>query len=70
MLNNVFKYTTEELLSIAIQYATIKEATKLLPIPGSREATLDSSNLALFDAIIQDAKSGAMGGKKSHKWCP
>jgi hypothetical protein len=47
--NEVFWYTTEELLSITTQYATNKEAAKPLPIPGGREVV--PSNIAIQDNV-------------------
>jgi hypothetical protein len=39
---NILRYATKELCSVAAQYATGNEATKLLPTRGSREVTLIS----------------------------
>jgi hypothetical protein len=54
-LNDIFRYTTEELCSVAAQYATSNEAAELHPAPGSREVTPNNSK---------------EGGKKRRKQCP
>jgi hypothetical protein len=59
----LFRYTTEELLSITAQYAINKEATKPLPISGDREAVPCSNKAAPSNVVIQDIK----GGKKRRK---
>jgi hypothetical protein len=69
VLNDFFGYTTEELCSIATQYATRKEPIELLPIPSSREATTGSSNVMPSDAAVRDAKRESKGGKKRRKQC-
>jgi hypothetical protein len=69
-LNNIFRYTTEELCNIAGQYVMRKETAKLLPIPGSKEATPCSNNMAPSAAAVQNAKKGIKGGKKRRKRCP
>jgi hypothetical protein len=68
--NDVFRYTTEELRSIAVQYTTGKEVVELLPIPGSREAILGIDKVAPSDDAVQDAKKGAKSGNKRHKQRP
>jgi hypothetical protein len=54
------KDTSEELCSIAAQYAISNKATQLHP-------TLSSSWEALPDVIIQDAEEGAKGDKMRRK---
>jgi hypothetical protein len=53
--NNVFRYTTEELLSITAQYANGKEAADPLPISGGREVALCSSKAMPSNVVIPDA---------------
>jgi hypothetical protein len=65
--NNVFRYTTEELHSIATPYATSSKAAELLPIQGSREATPSSGKETSPDVDIHNTKEGAMGSKKRRK---
>jgi hypothetical protein len=64
--NNVFRYTTEELLSITAQYANDKEAADPLPVSGGREVTLCSSKAVPSNVVIPDA----MGDTKRRKWHP
>jgi hypothetical protein len=61
--NNVFRYTIKDLCSIATQYAIGKEATELLPAPGSDKAVPS-------DITIQNTKKGTKGGKKRHTQHP
>jgi hypothetical protein len=68
--SDIFRYTTEELRSIAAQYATGNETMKLCPTPSSREATSSSSKEASFDVTVHDAKEGTKGGKKRCKQRP
>jgi hypothetical protein len=68
--NDVFRYTNEELCSIAVQYATGKEVVDLLPVPGSREVILGSVKVVPYDDAVQDAKKGAKSGNKRHKQRP
>jgi hypothetical protein len=58
------------LRNVTAHYATNNEAVKLLPTPGSGEATPRSGREAPFDVAIHDAKEGVKGGKKRHKQCP
>jgi hypothetical protein len=69
-LNDIFRYTTRELLSIAIQYVTNKEVARPLPIPGDREVARSSTNVAPSSITIQGTKKDAKGGKKRRKWHP
>jgi hypothetical protein len=70
MSNYIFRYTINELHSMATQYISNMEAAEFLPVPGSKEATLDNSNVAPSEASVQDAKSSAKGSKKRFKRCP
>jgi hypothetical protein len=66
--NDFFKYTTEELLSLATQYTTSKEAVRPLPVRGGREVVPSSSSkVAPSSIIIQVAKKDIKGGKKRQK---
>jgi hypothetical protein len=69
-LKGIFKYTTEEMRSIATEYATSNVAAELRPTPGSREVTLSSGKEASSNAVVHDAKEGTKGGKKKHKQYP
>jgi hypothetical protein len=55
-LNDVVRYTTEQLLGMSILYATSKEAARPLPVPGSSKAAPSS-------ITMQGAKKDAKGGK-------
>jgi hypothetical protein len=64
--NDIFRYTTKELCSVAAQYATSNEVVKLHAAPGSREVTLSSGKEASSNVAVQDAK----GEKKRRKQHP
>jgi hypothetical protein len=66
-LNDVIRYTTEELLNITTSYATNEEAACLLSIPGDREAVPTISQAAPSGIAIQCAKKDAKGGKERRK---
>jgi hypothetical protein len=68
--NDIFRYTTEELLGITTQYATSKEACERIPVQGSREAVPDSNKAMPYNAAVQNSKKDAKGGKKRRKRCP
>jgi hypothetical protein len=68
-LSDIFRYTTEKLCNIVVQYTTSKETTKLLPTLGSREVTLGSSNETPSIVAIRDAKRGTNGSRKRRKQC-
>jgi hypothetical protein len=55
-LNDVVRYTTEQLLGMSILYATSKEAARPLPVPGSSKAAPSS-------ITMQGAKKDAKGSK-------
>jgi hypothetical protein len=59
---NTIKDTTEELRSIATQYAVSNKATQLHP-------TQSSNREASPNVVIQDAEEGVKGGKKRRKQC-
>jgi hypothetical protein len=69
-LNDIFRYTTEELRSITTQYAIGNEATKLCPGLGSWAVTPRSDKEAPSDVAIHDTKKDAKGGKKRRKQRP
>jgi hypothetical protein len=68
--NDVVRYNTEELLSITAQYATNKEAARPLPIPGGREAVLNSNKAVSSSITVPATKKDAKSGKKRQKWRP
>jgi hypothetical protein len=67
---DIFRYTTDELRSVANPYATNNEAVTLLPTQGSKEVTLSSSKEAPSGVAIHSTKDGIKGGKKRHKQHP
>jgi hypothetical protein len=69
-LNDIFRYTTKELLNITAQYATSKKAAKALLVPSGREAAPNSSKAAPSNITAQDAMKDAKGGKKRRKQRP
>jgi hypothetical protein len=68
--NDVVRYTTEELLDIAAQYAANEEVAGTPPIPGGRKPIHDSRRAAPSNIVIQGAKKDAKGSKKRQKRCP
>jgi hypothetical protein len=69
--NDVFRYTTKKLFSIAAQYTTSKQAAEPLPALSNREMTPGNSKMMSSNITIQDAKKDARGGKnrwKRHPW--
>jgi hypothetical protein len=70
VLNDIFRYTTEELFSIVAQYATRKEAARPHPVLGSREAVPGSNKVASSSIAVQGARKDAKGGKKRWKCHP
>jgi hypothetical protein len=68
--NIIFRYTTEELPSLATQYTTSKGAATPLHVPGDREVAPGSSKVASSNITTQDAKKDAKGGKKMKKSFP
>jgi hypothetical protein len=66
----IFRYTAEELCSVATEYDTSNEAAKLCPTLGSREATPSSDKEAPSDVVTHNTKKGAKGRKKRHKQHP
>jgi hypothetical protein len=67
--NDIFRYITEELCSVATQYTTSNEVAELRPAPGIREAAPSSGKEASSDVAIHDDNEGAKGSKKC-KQCP
>jgi hypothetical protein len=65
--NNIIRYTTNELLDIAIQDAIDQEVVRTVLVLGGREAVLDSSRDAPSNIIVQGSKEGTKGGKKRQK---
>jgi hypothetical protein len=61
--NDIFRYTTKKLFSIAAQYTTSKQAAEPLPALSSREMTPGNSKMMSSNITIQDAKKDARGGK-------
>jgi hypothetical protein len=61
--NNIFRYTTEELRSVAAHYATINKVATLRSTPSRGKEVLS-------DIAIHDAEEVAKGGKKRHKQHP
>jgi hypothetical protein len=64
--SDIFRYTTEELRSVAVQYATSNVAAKLCLSLGSKEVTPSKGKEASPDVVIHSAE----GGKKRCKQCP
>jgi hypothetical protein len=65
-----FRYTTKEMLYLAAQYATSREATRPLPILGGMETTPSSSKAMPSSIVVQGTTKDAKGGKKRWKRCP
>jgi hypothetical protein len=68
--SDIFRYTTEELCSIATQYTTSNEPTELHLALGSRVVTPSSSKDMPSDVVVESAMEGSKGGKKRRKQCP
>jgi Fe-S-cluster formation regulator IscX/YfhJ len=68
--NDIFRYTTKELLNITPQFTTNKVAAGPLTILGSREAVPSSSRAASSSIAIRGTKKYAKGGKKRREWHP
>jgi hypothetical protein len=66
-LNNIVRYTTEELLSIATLYATRKVEARPLPVPGSKEVNPSNNKAVPSSIIIQGTKMDTKGGNKRQK---
>jgi hypothetical protein len=63
VLNDVTRYTTEELLDITAQFATDEEVIEPLPILGGREMVPDNSQAVPSGVTVQGGKD-TKGGKK------
>jgi hypothetical protein len=61
--NDIVRYTTRELLDVAAQYTTNKEASSPLPVPGEREAIPGNSRAAPSNITIQGTMKDVKGGR-------
>jgi hypothetical protein len=63
-LNDIIRYTVEELLNIATHHATYEETVGPILVLGGREVVLSSSRVVPSNIVIQGTKKDAKGGKK------
>jgi hypothetical protein len=68
--HDIFRYTTEKLLSLAAQYTTSKEVAGPPPVLGGREAAPSSTKVTPSSIAIQGTNKDVKGGKKRRKWFP
>jgi hypothetical protein len=68
--NDIFRYTTDELRSIATWYVTNSEVTKFCLPTGSREPTSSSGKEAPSVVIIHNVRLGTKDGKRRRKQRP
>jgi hypothetical protein len=64
VLNDIIKYTTQELLDIATQHPPGEEAARAVFILGSEKTPPDSNRVTPPKATGKGTKKGAKGGKK------